>query len=245
MSEIQRNPCDEATRELYKLLHCNSYKKVTTEDVQRCIDNGAMLTGIKSSYGIPLTCAIENRCDISIIKLLVKNGGIDHGKDSIVIRFMSESIVAIRAYYNIKPDPSRKNDDNYYAPYYLEYVFIRSLMNVLVKLYNYAIGSKKLENQIVQSYPGLKKKPFIPDMCEELKERHKERNNTLYNYLKQVCEVLKIDFSLLHDRLLDLPDDLTDFDSACQDDASYNWSSDIDGSSETSDDTFSNDPIDE
>ena len=67
---------NKATKELYKILYTEK-ENTKLEDVKKCVEDGAHLTGIRLSYGIPLLYAIKQSCTSDIITYLVEKGGID------------------------------------------------------------------------------------------------------------------------------------------------------------------------
>jgi hypothetical protein len=175
----------EATKKLYRILF-DENDNADLADLQECIDNGAKLTDIECSEGIPIVYAMELQLPAYIIQFLANNGGIDMNSNSI-----SDYI-----FWYYLPDGDF-ND-----------IFImhkNNIMNTLIILYNKSIGSRKVDNYILQNHPYIDFNTIIPD--DEITEYEMKLNLLVREY----CKILNINYDDLHDKNIELCGDFLNF----------------------------------
>ena len=201
---IPRTPEDIATRDLYRIIHTHE-ENTRYEDVKDCIDRGAKLVGIEASYGIPLIFAIRSGCDISIIKLLVEFGGCD-------IEYKTVNWYTVCIW----------KDDDTELLLYKSYLDILSIQNILVRMYHKAIGSSSVINQVSAE---LFKQGCIETTVykKDTSERYSQQS---YDYVKQCCELVGLDFETLKTKPFELCSDILgvkESNKIPKDKHPYNW----------------------
>jgi hypothetical protein len=180
-TEEQRN---EATQELYKTIY---YGKENTnlEDVIKCVENGAYLTGITSSYGIPLLYAMNEWCSPNIIKYLAEKGGVDWDYK---VPFKVE-------YYAYYPDLKHIID--------IDYISYNSIKNLLIDLKYSLENNPIIQNIIFKKYKNENPKfKYISQKPKKylMNENINEKINKYIEYLKEYCNILNINYNDLHYR---------------------------------------------
>jgi hypothetical protein len=191
---------EEATKELYRtIFRDKEYTKI--EDVERLVTNGAQLTGnVSPTFGLPIMMAIDNRCDLQIIELMVKHGGVD----------MNYKIPQV--YYNSIGKLDSKDVE-------LEVVIYYSILNIILLQYYESIGNSKIINSIFKKLYEQKyiDKPFR--VLDKINYRNKEK----YNYIIECCKLLNIDIYTLETSSLELPLNLKDDSIIPNNDPIFEW----------------------
>lgn len=202
---------DIATRDLYRLIYTHE-ENTRYEDVKDCLDRGAKLTGIEASYGIPLLFAIRSGCDISIIKLLVDSGGCD-------LQYTSIDIDSIFIW---------EDEEEGQGVIDASYLYTLSIQNVLIRMYHKAIGTfVSIINQVVNV---LYKQGYIDRIIYE-KETPEQIHQPSYEYVKQCCELVGLDFETIKMQQMELRPDIQSFrelDMIPNDKHPYNWNHTLD-----------------
>ena len=205
---MPRTPEDIATRDLYRFIYTND-EHTRYEDVKDCIDRGAKLVGIEASYGIPLLFAIRSGCDISIIKLLVDSGGCDLNYETIDIDYIF-----------IWED---ERDGAGVGVIDEAYLYTFSIQNILVRMYHVAIGKDVIiTNQVVDA---LYKQGYIERVIYE-KETPDQIHQPTYDYIKQCCELIGVDFETIKTQQVELRPDVQsrrELNMIPKDKHPYNW----------------------
>lgn len=170
----------EATKKLYRILF-DENDNADLDKLQECIDHGAKLTGIECSEGIPIVYAMYWKLPAHIIQFLANNGGID----------MNSTCISEYLFWYYLPDGDF-ND--------IFIIYNKNIMNTLIKLYNISIGSRKVDNYILQKHPYIDHSISIPD--DDITEYHKDLNILVREY----CKILNINYDDLHDKNIMLCD---------------------------------------
>jgi hypothetical protein len=191
---------EEATKELYRTIW--RYEENTkVEDVERLLKNGAHLTGIVSTkFGLPIMMAIENRCDVRIIELMVKYSGVD-------MKYRVPCSYGIDLYR-----------ESTHTHIYKNIVVYDSIINTLLSNYDDSIGNSKISTTI---FDLLYNQQYIdkPIKIEGSGKFDKE----LYEYTIECCKLLNIEETTLKNAIFDVPPDLMDFNIIPYDDQPYYW----------------------
>jgi hypothetical protein len=170
---------NKATKELYKLIYYEG-KNTKIEDVKKCVEDGAYLTGIRTTYGIPLLYAMYKLCSPDIIAYLVEKGGLD---------------------WNYK-EPLRAEYYNYHSDIKLivdiDFITYDSIMNYLIDVKYSHNNNPILDNIMLKQYKKelprfqyKKKKPIKNYIMNE---------DDLLNisYLKEYCKILNVRYEDIH-----------------------------------------------
>jgi hypothetical protein len=225
----------DVTRELYKLIYMHK-NTCTYNDVKLCIDNGAILTHIESSYGIPLLFAMRSNCNYDVIKLLVSARGIDFNYK--VAKFHN-------IWYDFTPAPSADTilDSAYYENLVpdicdVDFIYYDSIYNYLLQLYHYSINSTEFETQAIHAlisrghlsdttsihippYKYDEERVIVPDNDAPVCLSY-------YTRFKTLCALCDVDPEIIKQHTYDFPPDMMAFDTIPDDMHDYNWSYDHD-----------------
>jgi hypothetical protein len=178
----------KATRELYKVLYTEG-KNTKLEDVKRCVENGAYLSGIRLSYGIPLLYAIKQSCTSDIIAYLVEKGGLDWDYKE----------PSITEHYDAPPKKRFVEC--------IDYIVYDSIMNELIrKKYYYTNNKHIIQNKILKQYK--KERPTFQYFKKKSIKNYvaDEEDIMIITRLKEYCMILNIKYDDLDHRKYVLPE---------------------------------------
>lgn len=216
----------EATRELYRLIF--TYKdKLLYDDVKICINSGALLKNIESSYGIPLLFAINSKCNYDIIELLANSGGVD---------FDNKTPTFSNIWYDFTPQPPPDVicDDLYFESLEsnildVDFIYYNSLYTCLLQLYHMSINSPEFEVQTLHAlvkrgiieYKDIVEFPSTMTLCDQ-------EIKTLHTRFETLCKICDVNPNDIKSRRYDFPPDMLAFNTIPKNRNSYNWSYDRD-----------------
>jgi hypothetical protein len=221
----------EATRELYKLIYLHK-SLCTYDDIKRCIDSGALLTHVESSYGIPLLFAMRSGCSEDIIKLLIHTGGVDFTYRVPRFHNIWHDFTQIpSSYMNLDQDYYETLEPNILD---VDFIYYDSIYTHLLQLYHYSTNSTEFETQALRaliSRGHLSDTTYIqvpPYKYDE--ERIIVPDNdapvclSYYTRFKTLCTLCDVDPNVIKQYTYDFPPDMMAFDTIPDDIHDYNWS---------------------
>lgn len=181
----------EATKELYKLIESKS-EMLTVDEVKQLLEKGVVKKGLQCCAGGLLFHSISYNCIPEVIELLVSYG-VENEKTPVC-----EELYLIKHEQRIYIDK--------------EYLMYATCKNEIINKYHMYTGSCKIIEQVINALCKQNNYEFPHDLSN-IKTRPANNLDVHLARLKRYCEILKINYESLETEQLELPSNVTDWDS--------------------------------